>query len=137
VDRAEALIRLAQARSGHLGTVRPDGRPHVVVVTFAAVGEDVVTAIDHKPKRSERLQRLVNIESNRWASLLVDHYDEDWHRLWWVRLDGPASIHHTGELWSDAVDALVAKYAQYQDQPPGGPVIAVAQDRVTWWDGTR
>lgn len=137
MDRAEALIRLARARSGHLGTVRPDGKPHVVVVTFAAMGGSVVTAIDHKPKRTQRLQRLVNIEANRSASLLVDHYDEDWDGLWWVRLDGPASIHRTGELWSGAVDALVDKYPQYRERPPEGPVIVIAQDRVTWWDGTR
>ena len=137
MDRAEALIRLARARSGHLGTVRPDAKPHVVVVTFAAVGGNVVTAIDHKPKRTQRVQRLVNIEANRSASLLVDHYDEDWDGLWWVRLDGSASIHRTGELWSGAIDALVDKYPQYRERPPEGPVIVIAQDRVTWWDGTR
>lgn len=135
MDRAEALVRLAQARTGHLGTVRPDGRPHVVVVTFAVVAGNVVTAIDHKPKRTERLQRLVNIEANRWVSLLVDNYDEDWGRLWWVRLDGPASIHEHGELWATAIDALVTKYPQYQERRPLGPVIAISQDRVTWWHG--
>lgn len=137
MDRAEALIRLARARAGHLGTVRPDGRPHVVVVTFAAVAGNLVTAIDHKPKRTERLQRLENIEANRWASLLIDHYEEDWERLWWVRMDGPASIHQGDELWSEAIASLVGKYAQYEKQPPRGPVIVIAQDRLTWWDGTR
>lgn len=137
MDRAEALARLSRARAGHLGTVRPDGRPHVVVVTFAIVAGNVVTAIDHKPKRTERLQRLINVEATPWASLLVDHYDEDWDRLWWVRVDGPAAIHQDDELRSDAVGALVGKYPQYERQPPRGPVIVLAQDRLTWWDGTR
>lgn len=137
MDRAEALIRLGQARSGHLATVRPDGRPHVVVVTFAVVDGKVVTAVDHKPKRTERLQRLVNVEANGWASLLVDRYEDDWDRLWWVRLDGPASIHRQGEMWSAAVDALAAKYPQYREQPPRGPVIVISPDRVTGWESTR
>lgn len=136
VERPEALARAASARSGHLATVRPDGTPHVVVVTFALAGGKVVTAVDHKPKSTDRLQRVVNVEANRSASLLVDHYDEDWSRLWWVRIDGRAAIHREGEIHSNAVDALVAKYPQYADRPPEGPVIAIAQDRVTSWEST-
>jgi PPOX class probable F420-dependent enzyme len=109
----------------------------VVVTTFAVVGGNVVTAVDHKPKRTERLQRLVNIEANPSASLLVDYYEEDWAGLWWVRVDGPASIHRDGEQWVRAVDSLVAKYPQYQEWRPQGPVIAISLDRVTWWESTR
>lgn len=136
MERPEALARAASARSGHLATVRPDGRPHVVVVTFAITGRSVVTAVDHKPKSTNRLQRLVNVESNAWASILFDHYDEDWNRLWWVRIDGPVSVHHMGEIHSSAIDALVAKYRQYEDRAPNGPVIAIAQDHVTSWEST-
>jgi PPOX class probable F420-dependent enzyme len=136
VERAEALARAASARSAHLATVRPDGRPHVVVVTFALTGGNVVTAVDHKPKTTNRLQRLVNVESSGWASILVDHYDDDWDRLWWVRMDGPASVHHTGEIHTSAVAALSAKYRQYDDGPPTGPVIAIAQDQVSSWEST-
>jgi PPOX class probable F420-dependent enzyme len=136
VDRAEALARAASARSGHLATVRPDGTPHVVVVTFALVGATVVTAIDHKPKSTDRLQRLANVEANRRASLLVDHYEEDWSRLWWVRIEGLASIHHDGEFHADAIEGLVDKYPQYADRPPQGAVIAIAQDLVTSWVST-
>ncbi|HEX6286032.1 MAG TPA: TIGR03668 family PPOX class F420-dependent oxidoreductase [Acidimicrobiia bacterium] len=134
--RAEALARAAFERSGHLATVRPDGRPHVVVVTFALVGGHAVTAIDHKPKRTDRLQRLVNVEQTGRASLLVDHYEEDWSRLWWVRIDGSASLHEADELYSSAIDGLVAKYAQYSDRAPEGPVIAISQDDVSSWEST-
>ncbi len=134
MDRAESLDRLAAARSGYLATVRPDGRPHVVVVTFALIDEFAVTAIDHKPKSTRRLQRLANIEANPMASLLVDHYDDDdWEGLWWVRVDGDAAIHHEGPLREHAIEALTIKYAQYKERPPEGPVIAVALDGVTSW----
>ena len=134
MDRAESLDRLAAARSGHLATVRPDGRPHVVVVTFALIDEFAITAIDHKPKSTRRLQRIANIEANPVASLLVDHYeDDDWDDLWWVRVDGRATIHHDGTLRQHAVEALAIKYVQYEEQPPVGPVIAVALDGVSSW----
>ncbi len=134
MDRAESLDRLAAARSGHLATVRPDGRPHVVVVTFALIDGFAVTAIDHKPKSTRRLQRIANIEANPVGSLLVDHYDDDdWDELWWVRVDGSAAIHNDGALREDAIEALAIKYVQYEEQPPEGPVIAVALDGVSSW----
>lgn len=116
--------------------MRPDGRPHVVVVTFALSGDSIVTAVDDKPKTTHRLQRLVNIEAHPEVSLLVDHYEEDWDRLWWVRFDGSATIHHRGEVWDDAVASLVAKYPQYRDRSPRGPVIALSRREVTAWSST-
>lgn len=134
MDRAESLDRLAAARSGHLATVRRDDRPHVVVVTFALIDEFAVTAIDHKPKSTQRLQRIANIEANPVASLLVDHYDDDdWTDLWWVRVDGDAAIHHEGALREHAIEALAIKYVQYEARSPEGPVIAVALDRISSW----
>lgn len=133
---ADAIGLLAAARTGHLATVRPDGRPHIVVVTFTLVGDHVVTAIDRKPKTTKRLQRLRNIESGSKASFLVDHYDDDWSRLWWVRVDGPAEVHGTGPFRAEALTALGAKYSQYVDQPPDGPVIAVTIEDVTSWTST-
>lgn len=138
MNRAESLDRLAAARSGHLATVRPDGRPHIVVITFALMDEYVVTAIDHKPKSTQRLQRLVNIESNPTASFLVDHYEDDeWDRLWWVRVDGTAAIHELGALREHAVATLAGKYTQYQERPPQGPVITVELENVSSWSSTR
>lgn len=133
MPRAEALARVADASTGHLATVRPDGRPHLVVITFATIDGFVVTAIDHKPKKTLRLQRLANIEANPTASFLVDHYDDDWSRLWWVRVDGAASIHETDTTHALALEALAAKYPQYRERLPEGAVIAVAQEEISYW----
>lgn len=108
----------------------------MVVVTFAVSGGDIVSAIDHKPKRTERLQRLANIEANPSVTFLVDHYENDWSRLWWVRVDGSASIHDSGGVWDDAIEALSAKYDQYRHRPPEGPVIVITPDRVISWSST-
>jgi PPOX class probable F420-dependent enzyme len=134
VDEAVARARLAAARVGRLATVRPDGGPHVVVCCFALVGDRVWTAIDAKPKSGARLQRLENVRANPRASLLVDHYEEDWDALWWVRVDGAAAV--VEERDEDAFAALTAKYSQYAASPPGGPLIALAIERVTGWSAT-
>ncbi len=136
VDRVEAIERLSGESVGHLATVRPDGTPHVVVATFASAGDLIVTAVDQKPKKTRRLQRLINIEANRNVSFLVDHYESDWDRLWWVRVDGVAAIHYRDSVWIDAVEALAVKYLQYRATPPHGPVIAITPDRVSSWSST-
>ena len=76
--------QLAAARVARLGTVRHDGRPHIVVCCFALTGEVVYSAVDDKSKTTVALQRLRNLTTNAAASLLADHYDEDWPALWWT-----------------------------------------------------
>ena len=92
MDEARCRALLAAARVGRLATVRPDGRPHVVACCFAVQGDRLWTAVDAKPKATPRLQRLANVRAHPWASLLVDHYEEDWDALWWVRVDGAAAV---------------------------------------------
>ncbi|MCI0687582.1 MAG: pyridoxamine 5'-phosphate oxidase family protein, partial [Sporichthyaceae bacterium] len=82
LDEGEARRRLGAARLGHLATADRDGRPHVVAATFALHGDHLYVAVDHKPKRSSDLKRLRNIAGNPRVAFLVDHYDEDWSRLW-------------------------------------------------------
>ena len=133
MDEATCRARLAAARAGRLATVRPDGRPHVVVCCFALEGDQLWTAVDAKPKRSARLARLQNVRAHPHASLLADHYEEDWERLWWVRADGTAEVLEAGAERNRALAALAAKYEQYAQSPPGGPVIAIAVERLTGW----
>ena len=124
--------RLAAARVGRLATVTPDGRPHVVPVCFALHEGRLYSAVDAKPKATGALQRLENVRASGRASLLVDHYEEDWTRLWWVRVDGAASI----EEAAAGLDALTAKYPQYRDQRPAGPLVAITPERWRSWTAT-
>ena len=123
----------ARAPIARLATVAPDGVPHLVPVVFALRDDVVYTAIDAKPKTTRRLRRLANIESNPHASLLVDHYSDDWAQLWWVRVDGIAAIHNEGDALQTGYGLLRAKYPQYQSVPLDGPVIAVAIHRWRSW----
>lgn len=122
-----------QAHVARLATVRPDGTPHLVPVTFALTADALVFAVDHKPKGSTDLQRLRNIDANGFASVLVDHYEDDWSRLWWVRLDGPAVVLRDEPARTRALAPLVAKYQQYRTMPPAGPVVVVTVRSWAAW----
>jgi PPOX class probable F420-dependent enzyme len=120
---------VAAARLACLATVGRDGRPHVVPICFVLDGETLYTAVDEKPKRTRRLRRLENIEANPHVEVLIDHYEDDWSKLWWVRLRGTARIVEDPR----AVDLLVAKYPQYAERRPEGPVIAIdVEERSEW-----
>jgi PPOX class probable F420-dependent enzyme len=128
VDRA----RFSAAPVARLATVTADGAPHLVPVVFAADGDAIYTAVDGKPKSTQRLRRLANIAANAHVSLLVDHYDADWTRLWWVRADGVASVHQGDTAAATGRTLLRAKYPQYQSVSLDGPVIVI---QVTHWAG--
>jgi PPOX class probable F420-dependent enzyme len=126
----EARARLAAARVARLATVGADAQPHLVPVTFAADGNRIYTAVDHKPKTTSNLRRLRNIRENPLVAMLADHYAEDWGELWWVRAAGAAHILDNHER---ALDMLMRKYQQYQQQCPEGPVITIEVERWTGW----
>ncbi len=102
-------------------------------ITFALDGDEIVSAIDHKPKTTIDLQRLRNLDANPAASVVVDHYEDDWSQLWWARGDGTARVVSSGAQWEGALGLLTEKYAPYRGAPLSGPVIIVTVDRwVTW-----
>jgi PPOX class probable F420-dependent enzyme len=130
--------RFAGARVGHLATLTADGRPHIVPFCFVLVDDVVYTAVDAKPKSTLELKRLDNMRSNPAVSVLVDHYDDDWSQLWWVRLDGDARVLEvdddtTADERARALHRLAEKYDQYRRQPPPGAVIAIDIHHWTWW----
>ncbi|SCF15422.1 PPOX class probable F420-dependent enzyme, Rv0121 family [Micromonospora viridifaciens] len=126
----ELRHRVGSARVARLATVGADGRPHLVPVCFVLLGDVVYHAVDEKPKRHRRLRRLANIRATGRACLLIDEYDDDWSRLWWVRLDGRGWLVEDRAEEAAARAALVDKYPQYAERPPAGPVVAM---RVTGW----
>jgi PPOX class probable F420-dependent enzyme len=125
--------RLAAARVARLATTDPDGRPHLVPIVFALDGDTVYSAVDRKPKRSRTLRRIENARSRPDVTILVDHYEEDWRRLWWIRLRGRARVLDEGEERSRALQLLGSKYPQYRADPPDGPVLAVDVTEVRAW----
>ena len=127
---------LRTARVARLATVGADGTPRLVPICFVVIDGWIASAVDHKPKRHQRLRRLDDIEAMGSATVLVDHYEEDWSRLWWIRVGGRAVVHREESAESKAArSALIAKYVQYQGHPPAGAVYRIALDEIRTWRG--
>ena len=136
IEQDEITRRLRSVRSATLGTVDEHGRPHLVPIVFAYHEGCLYTAVDHKPKTTYRLKRLRNIATNPYVSVLVDHYDDDWSRLWWMRIDGIAEVIGSGSRFRRALALLTGKYEPYAIEPPPGPVIEVRIENVRSWSAT-
>jgi PPOX class probable F420-dependent enzyme len=134
VSPAQARERFASGRVARLATVGADGAPHLVPIVFALLDETVYSVVDQKPKRGGELRRFANARESGRAALLVDHYEDDWERLWWVRADGAARAIEPGEPEYDrAVSALAERYPQ---QRPAGAALAVDVERWSGWSAT-
>jgi PPOX class probable F420-dependent enzyme len=136
VDDQVQRRRIESARVARLATLRPDGRPHLVPVCFVLDEDTVYSAVDEKPKLSRNLQRLENIRMDPRVTLLIDHYEEDWARLWWTRLDGSAQVVDSGQEREHALALLAQKYDQYRLEPPTGPVVVIAVERWRSWSAS-
>ncbi len=123
---------LEQARVARLSYVDERDRPRVLPVTFAVEGGAVWSAIDEKPKRTRHPARLRHLSRRPEAALLVDVYDDDWSRLAWVQLMGSVEIVDASSA-RDALTVLAAKYAQYAERTPPGPLLRLGVERALQW----
>ena len=134
---SEARATFATVPVVRLGTADRQGRPHLVVVTFAVDGDTIYTAIDQKPKASTDLKRLRNVSENPMVTMLADQYTDDWDKLWWVRADGQAAILADPRQMAAPLRLLADRYWQYRQATPTGPVLAVTVERWSGWTGAR
>jgi PPOX class probable F420-dependent enzyme len=104
-----------------------------VPFTFALDEDVIYSAIDAKPKSTRALKRLDNIRRDPRVTVLVDHYDDDWSRLWWCRLEGGARVLEDDAEIDRGRDLLVAKYPPYRSRPPAGPWIVVSVQALAGW----
>lgn len=134
---ASVRRKVSRARVGHFAST--DGRkPALVPVCFVVIGDSLYHAIDAKPKSRDprRLQRVLNIKRHPNAALLVDHYEEDWRRLWFVLFSGTARVITRGLEHRRAIRALRRKYPQYRTTVPldaDALIIAIDVQRLSGW----
>ena len=135
----EARAFLERHRVGHLATAGADGAPHVIPVCYALDAAALYFVADEKPKRrpARSLQRLVNLGENPRAALVVDDYDDDWTRLAWLLVRGPAHIVRDTGMHARALALLRARYPQYiamsLDDGARNPIVRIEPERVTLW----
>ncbi len=123
---------------GRLATADEHGRPYVVPFCFACDGVSVYSVLDAKPKNADlrRLRRVRNILVNPRVSFVVDHYESDWSKLWYLLVQGRAELIDAGEEQAAAIALLRRKYAQYVDMElTDSPVIKITPERATGWTG--
>jgi len=135
----EARRFLDAHRVGHLATADGSGAPHVVPVCYAVDDAGLYFVADEKPKRrpARELVRLRNVRANPRAAIVVDDWDEDWTRLAWVLVRGPAAIVTDRRVHATAIALLRARYPQYRamalDDPEEHPVVRIEPARVVLW----
>ena len=139
---APARRFLEAHRVGHLATAGADGEPHVIPVCYALDDEALYFVADEKPKRRppRELRRLRNLGENPYAALVVDDYDDDWSRLAYLLVRGPAAI-VPAAVHGPALVRLRARYPQYVamtlDDPERNPIVRLEPVRVTFWHAAR
>jgi PPOX class probable F420-dependent enzyme len=131
--------KLKDARVARLATLDDKNRPHLIPICFFYDGKLFYSAVDRKPKRvtPDRLARLRNIRSIPRVALLIDEYDEDWTRLWYILIRGKARLipKSADEERTRAVRGLKAKYPQYAQGmlADDAPIIRITPERATFW----
>jgi PPOX class probable F420-dependent enzyme len=119
----------------HLATAGASGQPHVVPVCFAYHVDRFWIAVDEKPKTTQRLKRVRNIEANPRISLVIDRYDDDWARLAWLLVTGRARVLPRGsDAGPGVLDALRERYPKYRGMAlEGRAIIEITPERITQW----
>ena len=139
--KVKAIARSAinKARVARLATLATTNSTqlHLVPVVFVFDGQKFFIPLDKKRKTvsPERLRRVRNIETNPYVALLIDDYNEDWTKLFFVLVQGKATIigKEQDELLAKVHKMLFIKYPQYREVGVGKSCIAIYPDNVIFW----
>lgn len=131
LDDTECWARLGAAGHGVLGTVHARRGVDAVPVVYVVDSGHLVIPVDTvKAKRPGRLQRLRNLDADPRAVLLVDHYADDWSRLWWVRVHG---LTHEAAPTGPHLDRLASAFPAYAAIGTVPSVLVLVPDQITGW----
>jgi PPOX class probable F420-dependent enzyme len=123
---------LESERVGRLAFLDDERHPRVLPVTYALHDGAIWSAIDSKPKRTAEPARLRYLQARPEAALCVDVYDDDWSKLRWIQVLGRVEVLDAAGHEA-ALEALVARYAQYRAEPPPGPLLRLVIERTICW----
>ena len=135
LEPAEVDSILARWPVARLVTLGRGGKPEPLPIVFAFVAGALWSPLDGKPKRGGELARVRTLAADARVALLLDHYEDDWSKLWWLRVEGRAALVPAAGH-PEVAAALRAKYPQYERVAlfAGEPrLIRVAAERITSW----
>src|SRR5919202_1444898 len=135
---------ISKAKVARLATVDIKCAPYLVPVVFVLDNDNdyYFIPIDEKTKRSrpENLKRVRNIQENPNVALLIDDYNEDWTKLYFVMIQGKGSILGGKKLEQNEIPLsekahklLHSKYPQYQKISVGDYLIMIIPQQVIAW----
>jgi PPOX class probable F420-dependent enzyme len=133
MDESEMRRRVGEARVARVGTIDERGGAHLVPIVFVLDRDTLYSITDAGSRPAKRLR---NLKADPRVSVVVDDYDEDWSRVWWVRFRGRGRVIEAGPEWDNARRLLWEKYPQFEDAPAdeaAGPVMAVDIEEWSGW----
>jgi PPOX class probable F420-dependent enzyme len=129
-DWAQAMLESEHV--ARLAYLDGDDLPRVLPVVFALAGDTVWGVIDTKPKRTPEPARVRWLRRRPEVAFCVDVYDDEWERLAWVQLLGRVELLDLAD-GPAALEALRARYPQYRERTPPGPLLRLDLERALWW----
>ncbi|MCH7967161.1 MAG: pyridoxamine 5'-phosphate oxidase family protein [Thaumarchaeota archaeon] len=134
-QKTKTLIR--KAKVARLATVDQKSNPYVIPVVFVFHKNSFFIPLDEKTKsvNPKKMKRVKNIEKNPNVCLLIDQYQNNWKKLFFLMIHGTATIidDKKGKILSEVHKLLISKYSQYKKTGIGNFCIKINPKRITHW----
>jgi len=90
----KTLTLIKGTKVARLATVDQKSHPYVVPVVFVFHENSFFIPLDEKTKtiNPRKLKRVKNIEKNPNVTLLIDKYQNDWKKLFFLMIHGRATM---------------------------------------------
>ncbi len=134
-QKTKTLIK--SSKVARLATVDQKSCPYVVPVVFVFHENSFFIPLDEKTKNvnPKKLKRVKNIEKNPNVTLLIDKYQNDWKKLFFLMIHGKATVidGKNSKLMDKIHKLLISKYPQYKKIGIGNSCIKINPTKVTFW----
>jgi len=134
-QKTKTLIK--RAKVARLATVDQKSHPYVVPVVFVFHENSFFIPLDEKVKtvNARKLKRVKNIEKNPNVTLLIDKYQNDWKKLFFLMIHGKATVidGKNNKLMYKIHKLLISKYPQYKKIGVGNSCIKITPHGITHW----
>jgi len=135
----KTMTLIKEAKVARLATVDQKSHPYVVPVVFVFHENSFFIPLDEKTKtvNSRKLKRVKNIEKNSNVTLLIDKYQNDWKKLFFLMIHGKATVIDGNSKLMDKIHKLlISKYPQYKKIGIGNSCIMINPTKVTFWNNS-
>jgi len=135
----KTLTLIKRAKVARLGTVDQKLYPYVVPIVFVFHENSFFIPLDEKKKtvNSKNLKRVKNIEKNPNVTLLIDRYQNNWKKLFFLMIHGKATVINGNSKLMDKIHKLlISKYPQYKKIGIGNSCIKIEPTKVRFWSNS-